>query len=1658
MIRKYATATIIHAEVAQPNALGLIKASHRATFTYEPRPGFLYVRSRMISSRCNDNHDEFPADEIRQGWRTFIGKPVFVNHRNEDHRRMRGVIIDAALHEDTLPGGQPDVWVEGLHEVDALRFPKLAQAILSGRVNRTSMGTDVEYSICSACDNKARTPAEYCQHIPRMKGKILYRHTASGQREGHLIREKCYGLRFFENSFLVEDPADPTAVVTGIDDRGIKTSAAKTAAPQGLRFHFTPSPGGGDHKLEAHLPDEHGYAQNVGHIQWSPWDGVVTIVKTHPSHERKGIASALWQRAHEISAKRGLPLPQHSDLRTPAGIGWSQKVDQEELPNTAGPGQGELFPEPKGYELGEGYKDPRGGSLREHMVMDHGYNGTHPKFTGLSDAELEAHHDEKHRLAEISQYHEPYWSHRHALRKGAPFAGYEDFEDCTEKNADKDSPDAYCGEIKHRTEDKTGARRQASDMVTCDQGHEHDALHGGAGMLIRHMGDDGQARYLLQKRAPWVDHPDTWAFPGGGLHEAESPAQGAQRETEEEMGLLPDGIKPDRLHTDDHGGWAFHTLIADAPHRFEPSGNDGESAGHGWFTVDEMKDLPLHPGFKKNLKAVTSMRKRAISDEEIHKGLGLPTSEQGHKDLVHEQAKGLADALMKPFYEPYGGEENYRLHRQNESMMDLHRRYEGGGGKFAFDEDQEEPYYEVEHRHPNGRRSGWTIRHYADGPNAEIYHEATPGEAHEMFDIGEDTYGEHANPWGHQRPPETFGHEDLKNVLHQWHDDAESGGREHLEGRYGDPRIRRFKARYPHGKVGMMQAEAGRPQYEDPAEHPFYQANPVKSSHIVKSFMEANEGQRAQGMRWYSDAHLLAGHIAHGDHAKGAGVLAAYSPKAAWPDNIFNAARSLHEGRALGKGEGASIMGQHQRTAQKILDGEHHSKAMKSPKIGDFAHLIEHGDDSPDEKAQGKSRVVIDRHALSVAIGRRVTQKDLDDAPLGSRHYYEHVADAFRSAARELSDKLKTPIAPHQVQAVTWGVQQRANEKADAEAAEAHARGRATRTDNSWKRWEEHGKEHYPELHGEPPNLHRRREGRKLGYGETKAPQEVDTLRTESCPVCGEQDSFDGDRCQVCNFIQPPAMFQDPDTGVASQMNLEKVPFDQGMVGPNGEPVQGPPGDPTALEPQSMEEGVPGQPGDEIADLFCPACGFSADTQEPMTDNDPSMPAQQEGLVEGDVCPNCGNATMLSGNDVGEMGGDVPQEVADDANADGVPDEQEPEVEEGLEEQAEMGSLPGQPGPADEGQQEDAEEAEADDLKDTDDEQTGASEEDSDRESDEQDEPDEDDNPVGKHKKAKKGWSTIPASPSRETMTQPTRAATADSQQIAAMQQTIKAQAAMLEVAGQQLHFLAQLAGVGKEFEAMKREGAKKIADIMNPAQPVPDPPDQGPSETTDQAATPETFDDPRRPGLTPGSTNGVPAQMTDSPLQPGVTVPTQPFNNLVDVTAPVNGTETHVPLDQTKIETDVRVGDPMANADNPNGYGFPLTGPFAQDGAASVGTTTSPGAPVGGGQGRTMASLRLAKLRKAAGLTQQDEFMEGTKIETNASLSTDMINHEITLLEGLQKAANASQTASRRTGTVPKQASAERGAPSLVGAPERTAMLSTAAYDADDASDLFLD
>lgn len=59
-----------------------------------------------------------------------------------------------------------------------------------------------------------------------------------------------------------------------------------------------------------------------------------------------------------------------------------------------------------------------------------------------------------------------YYSSKESIRKGAPFAGYDDFDDCVQQNSDKDDPQAYCGKIQHEVE----GSHQAADEIELSEG------------------------------------------------------------------------------------------------------------------------------------------------------------------------------------------------------------------------------------------------------------------------------------------------------------------------------------------------------------------------------------------------------------------------------------------------------------------------------------------------------------------------------------------------------------------------------------------------------------------------------------------------------------------------------------------------------------------------------------------------------------------------------------------------------------------------------------------------------------------------------------------------------------------------------------------------------------------------------------------------------------------------------------------------------------------------------------------------------------------------------------------------------------------------------------------------------------------------------------
>jgi len=138
--------------------------------------------------------------------------------------------------------------------------------------------------------------------------------------------------------------------------------------------------------------------------------------------------------------------------------------------------------------------------------------------------------------------------------------------------------------------------------TTCAQGHRHWGRAGAAGLLLHRTGADGQ-EVLLQHRALWSHHGGTWGTPGGALHAGEKPEDGALREAGEELGLRAEDLVLGEHSVDDHGGWAYTTVLARPARSIEAADLrlDGESTGVAWLPVTGLGHVELHPGLAASL-------------------------------------------------------------------------------------------------------------------------------------------------------------------------------------------------------------------------------------------------------------------------------------------------------------------------------------------------------------------------------------------------------------------------------------------------------------------------------------------------------------------------------------------------------------------------------------------------------------------------------------------------------------------------------------------------------------------------------------------------------------------------------------------------------------------------------------------------------------------------------------------------------------------------------------------------------------------------------------------------------------------------------------------------------------------------------------------------
>ena len=119
-------------------------------------PDALWIRVKAIEADVpNDNGDYFSWDEIIKSYKTFEGAPVFTNHENNKVEAAKGKVVKAELDEQERA-------VYCTMFIDRQAHASLCRAIEEGYVTDVSMGTQVDYSTCSVCNNKAYTAENYC--------------------------------------------------------------------------------------------------------------------------------------------------------------------------------------------------------------------------------------------------------------------------------------------------------------------------------------------------------------------------------------------------------------------------------------------------------------------------------------------------------------------------------------------------------------------------------------------------------------------------------------------------------------------------------------------------------------------------------------------------------------------------------------------------------------------------------------------------------------------------------------------------------------------------------------------------------------------------------------------------------------------------------------------------------------------------------------------------------------------------------------------------------------------------------------------------------------------------------------------------------------------------------------------------------------------------------------------------------------------------------------------------------------------------------------------------------------------------------------------------------------------------------------------------------
>ena len=81
-------------------------------------------------------------------------------------------------------------------------------------------------------------------------------------------------------------------------------------------------------EVQVHDPAYKGLAGRVGYMEMHPETGTIYDISVRDEHQRKGIATAMWDLAHSIhqAMPDKYPKPVHSDVRSHDGDKWAEAV------------------------------------------------------------------------------------------------------------------------------------------------------------------------------------------------------------------------------------------------------------------------------------------------------------------------------------------------------------------------------------------------------------------------------------------------------------------------------------------------------------------------------------------------------------------------------------------------------------------------------------------------------------------------------------------------------------------------------------------------------------------------------------------------------------------------------------------------------------------------------------------------------------------------------------------------------------------------------------------------------------------------------------------------------------------------------------------------------------------------------------------------------------------------------------------------------------------------------------------------------------------------------------------------------------------------------------------------------------------------------------